>query len=292
MYFCKNSKNNSILIIGHIFKIFFKVGRMADKYYCKVCRGKLESGLAIKDGYICMDCKKNIPDIFDRTGALYKLTGSQINNVRKIISQAHSKSWGKCKNIKLCDYSLIINDWEISLKDIMYINMEFHPRRYGETALLVGGILTVKIETKEPHLIIEEIFIPDIELEYKIQGNNIYYRYPKRIWSLFSEIQKNLASGKYNLLEMRDKQIKEDRKIAEEKRKSAEARKKGLAGNSPFDKAKALYQLEIPFTEAELKKRRNELIKHYHPDESTEDSTEDMTKLINEGYALLKEYVV
>jgi hypothetical protein len=58
---------------------------------------------------------------------------------------------------------------------------------------------------------------------------------------------------------------------------------------SEFEKAKKMFGVEIPYTEAEIRKKRNELIKKVHPDAG---GSEKKAAQINEYYALLKKFVV
>ena len=60
-------------------------------------------------------------------------------------------------------------------------------------------------------------------------------------------------------------------------------------GNAQLEEAKAFFGVDIPFTLEELKQRRNQLLKKYHPDNP--DGSEAMCKKINECYALLMRYV-
>lgn len=50
-----------------------------------------------------------------------------------------------------------------------------------------------------------------------------------------------------------------------------------------------MFGVEIPYTEAEIRKKRNELIKKVHPDAG---GSEKKAAQINEYYALLKKFVV
>lgn len=58
--------------------------------------------------------------------------------------------------------------------------------------------------------------------------------------------------------------------------------------NARLEEAKAFFGVDIPFTADEIKQRRNQLLKKYHPDNP--DGSEEMCKKINECYALLIRY--
>ena len=58
--------------------------------------------------------------------------------------------------------------------------------------------------------------------------------------------------------------------------------------NAALDEAKSIFNVELPFTEEEIKEKRNLLIKKYHPDNPG--GSEEMCKKINECYAILYKY--
>jgi len=75
----------------------------------------------------------------------------------------------------------------------------------------------------------------------------------------------------------------------EQERKSSEKRyRRTSPGNARLEEAKAFFGVDIPFTADEIKQRRNQLLKKYHPDNP--DGSEEMCKKINECYALLIRY--
>ncbi|MBP5608629.1 MAG: hypothetical protein J6X66_10250 [Lachnospiraceae bacterium] len=58
--------------------------------------------------------------------------------------------------------------------------------------------------------------------------------------------------------------------------------------NAALNEAKSIFNVEVPFTEEEIKEKRNLLIKKYHPDNPG--GSEEMCKKINECYAILYKY--
>ena len=102
--------------------------------------------------------------------------------------------------------------------------------------------------------------------------------------------------------EMARKKKAEQEQAEKERKKKIEeeqARKRRQNGNfshsdskrqlSPFDKAKNLFGVEIPYTANDIKAARNKLLKEHHPDNNG--GSEEMCKKINEYYALLLKYV-
>ncbi len=58
--------------------------------------------------------------------------------------------------------------------------------------------------------------------------------------------------------------------------------------SAALNEAKSIFNVELPFTEEEIKEKRNLLIKKYHPDNPG--GSEEMCKKINECYAILYKY--
>lgn len=60
--------------------------------------------------------------------------------------------------------------------------------------------------------------------------------------------------------------------------------------NPELNKALKLFNLTLPFTELQLKKRRNELLKKYHPDECNNPNNTELSSQINTTYTYLLDY--
>lgn len=108
--------------------------------------------------------------------------------------------------------------------------------------------------------------------------------------------------------EAKRKEEEEQKRKAEERRKAQEEFEKkqkknewstwgghrpGMSGNnskylSPFDEAKALFGVQMPYTKEQIRKKRNELLKQYHPDIC---GSTEMTQKINVAYGLLVKFV-
>ncbi|MBR5420484.1 MAG: J domain-containing protein [Lachnospiraceae bacterium] len=68
----------------------------------------------------------------------------------------------------------------------------------------------------------------------------------------------------------------------------AKTDKKPHESSAALEEAKAFFNVEIPFSEAEIKEKRNLLMKKYHPDNPG--GSEEMCKKINECYSILFKY--
>jgi hypothetical protein len=64
--------------------------------------------------------------------------------------------------------------------------------------------------------------------------------------------------------------------------------KNGLRADSAREEAETIFMVKYPYDEAEIKSKRNMLLKKYHPDNP--EGSEEMCKKINECYAVLMKY--
>jgi len=73
--------------------------------------------------------------------------------------------------------------------------------------------------------------------------------------------------------------------VAEQRAAQAEQRAKNSSPTMTLKSAQDLFEIEPPYTAAELKKRRMDLLKKVHPDTG---GSNMMAKMVNEAYELLK----
>ncbi len=64
--------------------------------------------------------------------------------------------------------------------------------------------------------------------------------------------------------------------------------KKSIKADSAREEAETIFMVKYPYDEAEIKSKRNMLLKKYHPDNP--EGSEEMCKKINECYAVLMKY--
>ena len=83
------------------------------------------------------------------------------------------------------------------------------------------------------------------------------------------------------------KRAEETRKRAEEAKRKAEERKAQEKKYAFCEEERRLFQLNMPYTQAELKKKRRLLLKQCHPDAG---GSEEMAKRINTAYDVLWKY--
>lgn len=296
---------------------------------CKICKEKLDtdSGIKTKSGVICQSCLDKFPDSVKMH--IQNFTVKQLMQLDKLIAPASSKILIESGVFGVGKNCIQIKGIEYQLKDLRSIRLNFHPKELGSHPNTVVGIITVIVETKYPHFLIEEPFFPeDVTVGYGISGKVIFYHYSYEIEQIFEKIQECLDECSYDMTEYIDRYRKAVQKEAEykkskedEKRRAEEAQKKAKEEAekqkkaeeekrrrekeerkkkessstsykpkkmSPFEEAKALFGVEMPYTLADIKSRRNKLVRQYHPDNNG--GSEEMCKKINEAYTLLSKF--
>lgn len=292
---------------------------------CKICRSRIEkeNGVKTKNGFICQSCFSLLPDSVKLN--IESFTARQILKLSKILHVLDSKPWVKSGTFGVTKDGICIKNVEFKIWDLRKVKLNFHPSRIGEHPNTVVGTITVVIETKSPHFIIEEPFFPcEITVVYGINGTEIHYYYSYEIEKLLLAIQNCIEDGAPNMAPYIDKYQKavhneeelqkrkaeaEERikKKKEEEKKKEEAEKKKKEENnknqqkktgnekkpeylSPFEEAKIMFGVEIPYTKSQIKKLRNDLIKKHHPDNNN--GSEDMCIKINNYYKLLMKFAI
>lgn len=305
---------------------------------CKICRCrfKKDNMVEVRNGSICTSCFESLPDSVKIN--IKNFTVRQVFQIKKLMHPASSKMWIESGVFGIGKESLCIKGNEYFLKDLRNVRLNFHPREIGKHPNTVIGTITVVLETKMPHFMIEEPFFPaDVTVGYSISGKNVYYHYSYEIEQLFNAIQDCIHDKVYDMTQYimkYKKTVKKEDELKKQKRASEkpeqhtekkDAANKGCdAGNrndeseakdgdekkhdsfksktkfsgfnnvhrakklSPFDEAKVLFNVEMPYSMAQIKESRNILIKKYHPDNI--DGSEEMCKRINEAYKLLSKF--
>ncbi|MBR3834201.1 MAG: hypothetical protein IKJ73_07775 [Lachnospiraceae bacterium] len=271
---------------------------------CKLCFETISyKDNKIKNGYICRDCydmqlacvKNNLKELRDK----------EIFGINTIIHKATSNCWFRYGEFKLSNESICVKDWEISLRDVEAVRLDFQPlyqSRLCSGSVAYGNII-LEIETKHPHIVIREIILSK-DVIYSISGRNIFYKFDGMLQTIVSMLQKNLHNQVYNARSIYNyfKQQEEDAK-REEERKAKQRQYKQNTRNSRHEKHRertcsenklaleeAMKTLGIskPFTIEQLKKIRKQLAVKYHPDQG---GSVEMCAKINAAFDLLKDHV-
>lgn len=298
--------------------------------HCKICRNGFtkERGIKVKGGYICSSCFSLLPQSVKLN--IESFTTRQIFQLSKIIRPLDKKPWVECGAFAVTKDGISINNVQFGIKHLRSVKLNFHPAVEGPHPNTVIGTVTVIIETKAPHFILEEPFFPnDVTVSYGINKKAIQYYYSYELEKLLLAIWECINDGaddmtpyidKYYRTIRTEKEFQEKMKAAKkrqqekntqkeqadknQKRKQEENKKnsrkkekesekteaKVKKAVSPFDEAKALFGVEIPYTKAVITRRRNELLKKHHPD--VNGGSEEMCKTINKSYELLMKFVI
>lgn len=242
---------------------------------CKLCGKDTVNKQQVKDGSICPECYNALPRSFKESAK--KITVKQIAAAKKVIKKCYSKAWATCESVKICNNSIQIDNWEIELKNLNKVGLNFHPKNKGAENGYAYGMVTVVLETKEPKMRIEEPFMCT-EVRYYITGKEISYSYPNNIQSMFVKIQGVIDDGSFDTAS-----FKPHRKPLSGKKQDDQSRQQ----MTEFERAKALYEVEIPFTKKDLNKKRKELSKSCHPDNGGSPS---QIREVNAAYELLQKF--
>lgn len=291
---------------------------------CKICKNQIsDNGVEVKNGIICNDCMELLPDSVKLNAKNF--TVRQILQLSKMIQPSSSKNWVESGVFGVGKNTISIKKHEFQLKDLREVRLNFHPKAMGPHPNTVVGTITVVIETRTPHFLIEEPFFPDdVIVAYGISGKVITYHYSYTIETLFNLIQECIDKKVYDMTnfidryqqavqksdeykknkanaEAQKKKMEEDQKAKEEadrkkreeeqRQKQKEEKRKAYVGGkrplSPFEEAKILFDVEMPYTTSDIKAIRNKLVKKYHPDLG---GSEEMCKRVNEAYTLLSKF--
>lgn len=271
---------------------------------CRVCGDKIKKGskVKVKYGAVCRSCVCRLPESVQADVGNY--TARQIRRLFEVIHPVSSIPITRSGMFGICKDSLIINHAEYKLKDIEKFEVKFYPERIGRNPNTVVGTAAILIETKSPHFVFEEKFLPQqVTAGCELDGENIRYRFSYEFEQLVLAVQECLDDRSYDMtdylyrfginIQYRNeflkwmKRQKDDWK-GECGKKNASYHMNG-DNKPPFDGAKELLGIELPCTASQLKKARNILLKKYHPDNM--DGSVEMCSKINEAYAMLIKFV-
>ena len=183
---------------------------------CSKCGCDTTDAKKYKKIRLCDNCYDSLPHSF--RNSLDSFTEKKLKKALNVVKPIFSSPWATLAKIGICDTSIQVNKFEISLRDIKKVNLTFHPLYQASRKNYVYGMIGIKIEVKEPHMIIEELILKT-ELEYFISGKEIYYSYPSHFQMMFTEINEAITCETYDTLDYKSKvisQTEEERKRTEE----------------------------------------------------------------------------
>lgn len=270
---------------------------------CKLCQKQIQNGVKIRRGYICRECFLRLPDCIKKN--IDSFSSKHLTQLMGIIRIPSKPYVIRIERVYFTMTGIQINNWEINIKDIRNISLNFHPFTQGASPNTCYGIATIVIETRCPHFLLEEPIknnLNDNKLDkviYRIEGNSIIYFFPSRVESIIRDIQIAIEKRQDNLLDVFRK-YGLDNSNRRQKQQTNNQNRYSKGNNNrpkeltPLDKAKRIYGITGPFTKTDLDKRKRCLVKRWHPDvcenrEYKEQATE-MVKAILASYDLLLPY--
>lgn len=285
---------------------------------CKNCKNEIINPVKVKNGSICQHCYDNLPESVKVN--INHFTIKQIKQIQELVNDLEEQPLASCGTFKVCKTAIQINGKEFKIQKLSGVRLNFHPNALGMSRGTAVGTLTVVIDTKVPHYMFEEPFYPkEVTASYRINGRNVTYGFSYAIEKLFSCIQKCITENGNDLtkyIEEYQNAVQRNNKEKEEEKRKKQEQNRGFSSRenysnksttnqnqqrtnnsktngatqkpkTPFDEAKALFGVELPYTTTDIKRKRNILIKKYHPDLG---GSEEMCKRINEAYTLLLKF--
>ena len=247
---------------------------------CKICGKQNTDVYKIKDGVICATCIRSMtPLIRDLPRIARNLTFEQLKKTNKVLTRGTEVPFCHWENMYICEHAIQIHSWEVKLKQIKSIELDFHPHAYGNGKYKAVGDLTIKIETIKPNIKVEDVIADNVQIEYRIAGKEIKYIFPIALVNMVNRIRQAISSKNYSMGD-----LKEEMRLRREKR---EQRVRQERQQTEFDKAKDLFGINIPYSIEQLKEIRNKLIKENHPDQG---GSSEKCAEINTAYDLLERF--
>lgn len=269
---------------------------------CKLCGSATEGKMKIKNGTICLNCADKLPS--GVRGSMSGFTDTQLHAIMKAVRPTSGKRhiWVKCEGLLVCEDRLILNGMEYPINNLVSVRLNFHPEGQGKETGTAKGVVSLVLELKKPHLLIEEtISRKQISVRYHISGMEISYIFPKTLADAIRCANEAVQTGKpyikeallyFNAAEERRKQRE---KAEREKQEQARRQKQKATENAakrdmtPLEAAMALFGMKRPFTKEELKKKRNQYLtaNRVHPDSGGSDAR---FRQVQEAYDLLLKF--
>lgn len=260
---------------------------------CTICGKNMEKGHSIRGGYICDTCYNCLP----KSCKLHIQEFDKIQIKRLLsICKENRDTFYTCGNFKMGDRWIKLSEITFDLHDIKKIKLKFHPRELVGSK--VKGYATVCIEFVNGIQLEEQIKDEMYTVSYKYDGKKLTYIPPEPINSALDFIQDSINEGRYDVSSVRieyekseafkKQQEQRQRQWQEEqnRRKKEENRKNK---SITLSQAKQLFNISGDYTKDEIKKKRNALLKKYHPD--NQGGSTQLCSLINEVYQLLLDNV-
>lgn len=267
---------------------------------CGLCQKKIQNGVKIRRGYICEDCFTQLPSSIKEN--IKTFSSKHLLELIKILHRPSFSQRLRFGRIYITATGVQIDNWEINIKDIRNISLNFHPSRQGIFPNVCQGVAIIVIETWHPHFILEEPMSKnwgngkEDQVNFFIRGYEITYIFSLKIENFVRDIQIAIYKKQNNFIDIIHKYgVKNDsqhqKKHAENQSYNSKKKDNTPKDSIQLQKAKKMYGIQDSFSEDDLTKIKRKLLKKYHPDinENKKQATE-ITKAILDYYDLLLPY--
>ena len=283
---------------------------------CSVCGKDIPLTYRIKNKKnICCFCYKPLPKIVK--DKLKKYNKQQIGKILENIDQSPKGCWINYESFGLCmeTYNVILNGTAYISKNLTSIKYHFHPEKQVNAEMVIGYII-VELDFKNGMKVQESISSLPIGLPFTIKNKKVEFLHSEFFVSLINKMNDFIKSDSYDEMDLfyweylrgqaRDADEERERKVEEEKERKAkeeaeykrqqeeqrrrEQQKRNSqqssksSGKMSYEEAKTLFGISGSCSSAELKKRRNQLLKKHHPDQG---GSLEMCAKVNEAYRIL-----
>lgn len=265
---------------------------------CSICGKEMNKRYLqkIKHDYICSNCYYKLP-LFANI-SLKKYSAKQIKKLIEIKNNVESKVIYEYYDLKIGLNNIKLKEANFKVKDIKKIELCFYPEKILSDSR-IGGMIGAKLFFKNG--VCFEQYVSDnhfsIGYSYSFPKKFIYY-YPKWLKAALQEINNQLNVNCENLqrietiLEEYDAKQYYERTGKEKETKNKTYEKASTQNNInsvlTLENAKKVFGYNSDMTLDDIKKRRNMLLKKYHPDQG---GTQAQCTIVNEAYKILKNYI-
>lgn len=239
----------------------------------------------IKGGSICVGCASTLPLGVRESGRDF--TAKKLQQIQKNVKVwRDGPIWRHHGSFMVSASSVVLNGIEYNLKNLRSIQLNFHPWDVGRKPNTAIGTATVVLETKKPHVLIEEAFTGNTyEVGYAISGMDITYRFPNEIEKTIQGVRDAILAGESTIPEA----ARDARRFQQERRTEKKWRQEQSRTETPLESALKLYGLQQPYTLETLKKKRNDMLRTQpiHPDNGGSD---EKFKQFQAAYEILSKF--
>lgn len=268
---------------------------------CNYCNKETTKTIRLKDGVICEECLGNFPRCMRDHISRYHLETLrriELSNIFKSLKSYNADSEIlKFGEAAITNYYLKFSDVLIPLNRIASVSVFFRPVTQQKSFFHslnkkhVYGYVSMKITTTYPNLELQDV----IGETTAIQTSQNHYSLNDECLMIGRKIRDIIDLREENErqnIKLVEAQKKEQRAInmyLREKERAEYAEKrlretvKGCS-NEVYD-AMTLFMLESPYTQEDVRKQRNRLMKSFHPDGN--DISEVYAQKINNAYNIL-----